>query len=240
MADLITLESISKIYGSKQNPMYALKDVSLTIQEGEMIAIMGPSGSGKSTLLNILGLIDKPSQGTYAIKGKPLNDIRKHKIHKTRNELIGFVFQYFALLKEYTVLDNVMMPLTYRRMPQRERKERALAYLEKVGLSGHAKKKPAALSGGQQQRVAIARALVGEPALVLADEPTGNLDQQTGAEIMTLLTDLNREGRTIIIVTHDLEVAKQCSRVIRIVDGVLTEGATETEVKGNEQQTVLT
>lgn len=216
---LIVLKDIKKVYSNKNHNTFALNGINLTINKGEIIAIMGRSGSGKSTLLNVMGLIDMPNEGEYTFNGKSLNEIRENKVHKTRNEMIGFIFQYFALLKEHTVLDNVALPLTYRKLKQRERENKAKFYLEKVGLKEHMHKTPDELSGGQQQRVAIARALVGEPELILADEPTGNLDRKTGEEIMNLLLQLNEEGRTIIIVTHDIEVANKCNRIIELVDG---------------------
>ncbi|MBM6648321.1 macrolide ABC transporter ATP-binding protein [Bacillus mycoides] len=216
---LIELKDIKKVYSNKNHKTFALNGINLTINKGEIIAVMGRSGSGKSTLLNVIGLIDMPNEGEYSLNGKTLSEIRRNKVHKTRNEIIGFIFQYFALLKEHTVLDNVALPLTYRKLKQRERENKAKFYLEKVGLKEQMHKKPDELSGGQQQRVAIARALVGEPELILADEPTGNLDRKTGEEIMNLLLQLNEEGRTIIIVTHDIEVANQCNRIIELVDG---------------------
>lgn len=219
MMELIKLKDIKKTYSHKSNPTYALNGINLTVRQGELIAIMGPSGSGKSTLLNILGLMDSPSEGEYFLGGRPFQEIRNHKIHKTRNQMIGFVFQYFALLKDYTVQENVVLPLTYRRLRNKERIAKAKFYLKKVGLEEHTHKKPDELSGGQQQRVAIARALVGEPELILADEPTGNLDRKTGSEIIGLLRQLNQEGKTIIVVTHDLDVAKKCDRIIEIIDG---------------------
>lgn len=219
MMEIIQLHNIKKSYRHMQNDTFALDGIDLTIQRGELIAVMGPSGSGKSTLLNILGLMDSPSEGEYFLGGKPLEQIRSRKLHKTRNQMIGFVFQYFALLKDYTACDNVILPLTYRRMRNKERVAKAKFYLEKVGLGEHMYKKPDELSGGQQQRVAIARALVGEPELILADEPTGNLDRGTGKEIIQLLQQLNKEGKTVIIVTHDIEVAKTCNRKIEILDG---------------------
>lgn len=221
MMELIQLTNIQKRYGNRNHYTYALHDINLTIHHGEMVAIMGPSGSGKSTLLNILGLIDSPTEGEYWLNGKPLEEIRRNKIHKTRNQMIGFVFQYFALLKDYSVLDNVVLPLTYRRLRHKERIDKATSYLEKVGLTEHIYKTPDELSGGQQQRTAIARALVGEPELILADEPTGNLDRKTGGEIINLLKQLNKEGKTIIIVTHDLEIARECDRTIELMDGTL-------------------
>ena len=219
MMELIRLTDIKRSYRYKSNDSYALDGINLTINKGELIAIMGPSGSGKSTLLNILGLMDYPSEGEYLLGGRSLQQIRNHKTHKIRNQMIGFVFQYFALLKDYTVQDNVVLPLTYRRLKNKERISKARYYLKKVGLEEHTHKTPDELSGGQQQRVAIARALVGEPELILADEPTGNLARKTGDEIIGILQELNREGKTIIIVTHDLEVANKCKRVIELVDG---------------------
>ncbi|MFP3376239.1 ABC transporter ATP-binding protein [Bacillus sp. SIMBA_069] len=216
---LIELKDIKKVYSNKNHNTFALNGINLTINKGEIIAIMGRSGSGKSTLLNVIGLIDMPDEGEYTLNEKTLTEIRANQVHKTRNEMIGFVFQYFALLKEHTVLDNVALPLTYRKLKQRERETKAKFYLEKVGLKEHMHKTPDELSGGQQQRVAIARALVGEPEIILADEPTGNLDRKTGEEIMNLLLQLNEEGRTIIIVTHDIEVANKCNRIIELVDG---------------------
>ncbi|MBE7096720.1 ABC transporter ATP-binding protein [Bacillus cereus] len=216
---LIVLKDIKKVYSNKNHNTFALNGINLTINKREIIAIMGRSGSGKSTLLNVIGLIDMPDGGEYTLNEKTLTEIRANQVHKTRNEMIGFVFQYFALLKEHTVLDNVALPLTYRKLKQRERENKAKFYLEKVGLKEQMYKTPDELSGGQQQRVAIARALVGEPELILADEPTGNLDRKTGEEIMDLLLQLNEEGRTIIIVTHDIEVANKCNRIIELVDG---------------------
>ena len=216
---LIELKDIKKVYSNKNHNTFALNGINLTIYKGEIIAVMGRSGSGKSTLLNVIGLIDMPNEGEYTLNGKSLTEIRANKVHKTRNKMIGFIFQYFALLKEHTVLDNVVLPLTYRKLKQRERENKAKFYIEKVGLKEHMYKTPDELSGGQQQRVAIARALVGEPELILADEPTGNLDRKTGEEIMNLLLQLNEEGRTIIIVTHDMEVANKCNRIIELVDG---------------------
>ncbi|MGG5252456.1 ABC transporter ATP-binding protein [Neobacillus sp. SM06] len=231
--DFINLKNIKKIYGNKNHLTFALNDINLSIKQGEMIAIMGPSGSGKSTLLNILGLIDTPTEGDYFLNGKSLHEIRKNKMHKTRNQMIGFVFQYFALLKDYTVLDNVILPLTYRKASHKERISKAKLYLEKVGLKEHMHKTPDELSGGQQQRVAIARALVCEPELILADEPTGNLDRKTGEEIIHLLLQLNKEGKTIIVVTHDVDVAKKCDRIIELIDGKVNHDTMTVEKVGN-------
>ncbi|MHA6480761.1 ABC transporter ATP-binding protein [Paenibacillus sp. strain BS8-2] len=219
--DLIQLKSLKKIYRRKQVYTNALGGIDLTVGKGEFVAIMGPSGSGKSTLLHILGLMDSPTEGEYVLNGQSHHHLRSRSIHRVRNSMIGFVFQYFALLKDYTALENVALPLTYRKSSSKERKEKAKAVLVKVGLAEHLDKKPNELSGGQQQRVAIARALVGEPELILADEPTGNLDRKTGEEIVGMLRQLNQEGKTIVIVTHDPEVAKQCGRIIEIRDGMI-------------------
>lgn len=214
--ELLQLENISKVY---DNNTIVLDNINLKIKKGELIAIMGPSGSGKSTLLNILGIVDSKTSGDYYINGKEVKELIKNKPNKLRNNFFGFIFQYFALLKQYTVLENVMLPLTYRKCTNKERINKSEFYLEKVGLLEHKDKKINKLSGGQQQRVAIARALVTEAEIILADEPTGNLDQKTGQDIMELLLEINRSCKTIIIVTHDYNIAKQCSRIIKIVDG---------------------
>jgi putative ABC transport system ATP-binding protein len=214
--NILELKDVSKIY---DNNTIVLENINLSIEQGESIAIMGPSGSGKSTLLNILGLVDSKTSGNYYINGNDVKELIKNKPHILRNKLFGFVFQYFALLKQYTVLENVMLPLTYRKCSNKERLEKSKFYLEKVGLIDHKDKKINKLSGGQQQRAAIARALATEAEIILADEPTGNLDQKTGQDIMDLLFQINKSGKTIIIVTHDYNIAKQCSRIIRIIDG---------------------
>ena len=217
---IIEVRNLSKIYNvGKSNETIALDNINIEIEEGELIAIVGPSGSGKSTLLNILGLMDKPTSGEYIIDNKFLNTIKNRKIHKIRNKYIGFVFQNFALLKEYSVLDNVMMPLNYRKLSNKEKKKIAEYYIKRVGLESHINKNPNELSGGQQQRVAIARALVGQPKIILADEPTGNLDQKTGEEIINLFMDIRKDGSTIVIVTHDMNIANRCDKIIKLVDG---------------------
>lgn len=217
--NILELKNVSKIY---DNDTIVLDNINLSIKQGELIAIMGPSGSGKSTLLNILGLVDSKTKGDYYVKGKDIKELIKNKPHILRNRLFGFVFQYFALLKQYTVLENVMLPLTYRKCSNKEMIKKSEFYLEKVGLLEHKDKKINKLSGGQQQRVAIARALVTETEIILADEPTGNLDQKTGQDIMNLFLEINKSGKTIIIVTHDYNIAKQCSRIIRIIDGKIS------------------
>lgn len=216
---IIELVNVSKVYDNKTT---VLNNINLSIEKGELVAIMGPSGSGKSTLLNILGIVDSKSEGHYYINEKDVNELMKDKPHILRNKFFGFIFQYFALLKQYTVLENVMLPLTYRKCTNKERIDKAKFYLDKVGLLEHKDKKINKLSGGQQQRVAIARALVTETDIILADEPTGNLDQVTGQTIMDLLLEINKQGKTVVIVTHDYDIAKQCSRIITITDGKIS------------------
>lgn len=216
MINIIEIKNLSKVY---DNEIKVLDNINLSIKKGELIAIMRPSGSGKSTLLNILGLIDVQSSGNYYIEGKEVKDLMKNKPNLVRNKLFGFIFQYYTLLKQYTVIENVMLPLTYRKISNKERVEKSILYLKKVGLFHLKDKKINKLSGGQQQRVAIARALVTEPEIILADEPTGNLDQKTGQDIMDLLIEINAAGKTVIIVTHDYNIAKQCSRIVRVIDG---------------------
>ena len=216
MINIIERKNLSKVY---DNEIKVLDNINLSIKKGELIAIMRPSGSGKSTLLNILGLIDVQSSGNYYIEGKEVKDLMKNKPNLVRNKLFGFIFQYYTLLKQYTVIENVMLPLTYRKISNKERVEKSILYLKKVGLFYLKDKKINKLSGGQQQRVAIARALVTEPEIILADEPTGNLDQKTGQDIMDLLIEINAAGKTVIIVTHDYNIAKQCSRIVRVIDG---------------------
>ena len=220
---MIELKNINKIYKVGGEDFYALRDVSLTVREGDMIAVRGASGSGKTTLLNILGCLDKANSGSYTLRGEDVFSLSDGKQAAKRNREIGFVLQDFALIDSKTVLYNVMLPLLLGKIPYRKVKEKARDALGKVGLAGQAKKKANQLSGGQRQRVAIARALVGEPSLILADEPTGQLDSGTGEQIMSLLTELNREGITILIVTHDDRVASYCHRQCHITDGMLSE-----------------
>ncbi len=199
-----------------------LTDISLSIKQGELIAIMGPSGSGKSTLMNIIGCLDRPTSGIYRFENREIDTLSDDELAAVRNRKIGFVFQTFNLLPRFTALKNVEVPLIYSGISARDRRERAIPLLEKVGLSERVNHKPAELSGGQQQRVAIARALVNNPSLLLADEPTGNLDSRSGGEILNILTGLNRQGVTIIIVTHDQTVASLCRRKIQLKDGRIT------------------
>ncbi|CAH2462143.1 MULTISPECIES: ABC transporter ATP-binding protein [Bacillus cereus group] len=213
---MIQLANVAKGYG-KSN-FSALKDINLTIEKGEMIAIMGPSGSGKSTLLNIIGLIDSPSTGKYFLDGMDMSTL-KSNYHKYRNKEVGFVFQNFSLLDDYTVIENVMLPLIYRRISHKKCIQISKEMLEMVGLERHINKYPYELSGGEQQRTAIARALAQDTKIILADEPTGALDQENGEKIMSILKEINKQGRTVLVVTHDQKVAEYCQRTIRLLDG---------------------
>ncbi|WWU65374.1 ABC transporter ATP-binding protein [Clostridium baratii] len=215
---LISINNLEKVYGKGNGKVVALDDVNIDIEKGDMVAIMGPSGSGKSTLLNILGLLDSPTNGEYKLDGKKVNSLPKDKIALVRNEMIGFVFQNFNLLNNQNLIYNVILPLTYSKN-KKNMKERGKEILEKVGLGSYIQKTPNELSGGQKQRVAIARALINNPKIILADEPTGALDKKTGEEILNIFQELNEKGQTIIIVTHDINIAKKCKRIIKIVDG---------------------
>ncbi len=221
---LIQLENISKIYNSEEIKTVALNGVSLKINEGELTAITGPSGSGKSTLLHILGLLDRPTTGEYIFENKNIINLSDEELALFRNEKIGFVFQAFFLLSSITVLENVKLPLLYSKVDEKKWNELALNALEEVGLSHRLNHFPTQLSGGEKQRVAIARALINNPSIILADEPTGNLDTKTGTEIIEIMKNLNRsEGKTFVIVTHDPRLTKFCQRVIRLQDGKIIE-----------------
>ena len=221
--ELIELIEISKIYGVGDIQVQALDRVSLNISNGEFVAIMGPSGSGKSTLMNILGCLDRPTSGRYVLAGEDVSDLNKNQLAQIRNRRMGFIFQSYNLLPRTTALENVILPLIYNRngtaLNDEQQRAKALEMLATVGLAERANHQPQELSGGQAQRVAIARALINDPALILADEPTGNLDSKSGQEIMVLLSRLNAQGRTIVMVTHDQSVAKHAGRVIRFLDG---------------------
>ena len=220
MTTMIKLTGINKIYRTEEIETQALENVNLEVQKGEFLSIMGPSGCGKSTLLNIMGLLDSPTSGTIEINGTRTESMGDKELAAFRNQTLGFVFQSFHLINSLNVIDNVELPLLYRKMSSSERTALAKQVLERVGLSHRMKHMPTQLSGGQCQRVAIARAIVGNPEIILADEPTGNLDSKMGAEVMELLHKLNREdGRTIVMVTHNEEQAKQTARTIRFFDG---------------------
>ena len=217
---MIKLTGINKIYRTNEIETLALENVNLDVEKGEFVSIMGPSGCGKSTLLNIMGLLDAPSSGKIEINGTSVENMKDKELAAFRNKTLGFVFQSFHLINSLNVIDNVELPLLYRKMPAKERTRLAKEVLERVGLSHRMRHMPTQLSGGQCQRVAIARAIVGNPEIILADEPTGNLDSKMGAEVMELLHKLNKEdGRTIVMVTHNEEQAKQTSRTIRFFDG---------------------
>ncbi|HFI0235198.1 TPA: ABC transporter ATP-binding protein [Streptococcus suis] len=220
---LIKLRAINKSYQNGDQELRVLKDIDLEVEEGEFLAIMGPSGSGKSTLMNIIGLLDRSTTGNYWLEDQEVSQLSEKKLAQVRNDQIGFVFQQFFLLAKLNALQNVELPLIYAGLPAAKRKELAKQLLEKVELSERMTHLPSELSGGQKQRVAIARALVNSPAIILADEPTGALDTKTGQQIMDLLTNLNREGKTIIMVTHEPEIAAYASRTIVLRDGVITE-----------------
>jgi putative ABC transport system ATP-binding protein len=227
MADVIRLAHVSKVYRTGPFAVAALRDVSLTIEGGEYVSIMGPSGSGKSTLMHILGCLDVPTGGHYWLAGEDVSHMDEVALSEVRNRHIGFVFQQFNLLPSLSAWRNVELPLIYAGVGRTERRERATRALERVGLGDRLDHRPNELSGGQQQRVAIARALVGDPALVLADEPTGALDSNSAREVMGLLRELHDAGRTLLIITHDREVANNAERMVRIRDGLL---ATDAEV----------
>ncbi|MDN3679861.1 ABC transporter ATP-binding protein [Vibrio tapetis subsp. quintayensis] len=216
---LVNLTNISKHYQSGEETIKALDDVSLSILSGEHIAILGPSGSGKSTLMNMLGCLDKPTSGQYILADQDVSQLSSHQLAGIRNQKIGFVFQSFNLLEYASALDNVALPLVYRGANAKERRKKASELLHRVGLGDRLHHKPNQLSGGQKQRVAIARALVNDPQIILADEPTGALDSKSGAEIERLFKELNQEGRTIIVVTHDNLLAQRTARVVTIKDG---------------------
>lgn len=222
MKKLIDLKNVSKSYRNGDQELQVLKDVHLEVEEGEFVAIMGPSGSGKSTLMNIIGMLDRPTSGEYYLEGEEVAKLSEKKLAKVRNQQIGFVFQQFFLLSKLNALQNVELPLIYAGVSQSKRKALAEQYLKKVELETRMHHLPSELSGGQKQRVAIARALVNHPSIILADEPTGALDTKTGEQIMELLTELNREGKTIIMVTHESEIAAFAKRQIVIRDGVIS------------------
>ncbi|MDR6123917.1 putative ABC transport system ATP-binding protein [Bacillus sp. SLBN-46] len=224
---IIQIKDLMKTYKLGGETVHALNNVSIEIDKGEFLAIIGPSGSGKSTLMNMIGCLDRPQSGKYLLAGKDIGKMNDNQLATIRNQKIGFIFQNFNLLTKLTALENVELPLLYSGVPTKERRERALESLQKVGLKDRSGHLPTQLSGGQQQRVAIARALVGNPAILLADEPTGALDSKTSKEILSIMKELNELGHTIILITHDLEIAKQAKRMVSIQDGQLQENGGE-------------
>jgi putative ABC transport system ATP-binding protein len=221
MNSVIKIENATKTYSMGEVEVHALRGVSLNINKGEFVAIIGPSGSGKSTLMHIIGLLDRPTSGKVYLQGKDVNKLSQDERANLRNKHIGFVFQQFNLLARTSALDNVILPLLYAGVENRERIKRATNVLSGVGLGERLDHSPTQLSGGQQQRVAIARALINNPTMILADEPTGNLDSKSGKEIMNLLSELNKKGNTIVLVTHELDIAKGAKRTVELMDGAI-------------------
>ena len=226
---LVKLDGVTKVFLTDEVETHALAGIHLDIRKGDYIAIAGPSGCGKSTLLSILGLLDTPTDGTYLLNDRPVQGLSLAERARIRNREIGFIFQSFNLIGDLTVFENVELPLTYRGMPASERKQRATEALEKVGMGHRAKHLPSQLSGGQQQRVAVARALAGSPAVLLADEPTGNLDSKNGEAVMDLLAELHQGGATIVMVTHDTRFARHAARSVHLFDGRIVQEQMETD-----------
>ena len=224
---ILSMRQIVKQYPMGDEIQTVLKGIDMDVKQGEFVAVLGPSGSGKSTLMNIIGCLDTPTSGTYVLSRRDVGGLNEDELAQVRSKEIGFIFQSFQLLSRQTAVENVELPLIYSGVHERERRERAKQMLERVGLADKMDHYPNQLSGGQQQRVAIARALANHPAILLADEPTGALDQQTGRQVMSLFHDLNEEGNTIIMITHDIGIARHAQRIVRLLDGVLTEGVAE-------------
>ena len=240
MEPLITIKDIGRKYIIGTEIIHALKSVSLNINKGEFVALMGPSGSGKSTLMNILGCLDTPTKGEYILNGINVSHMTDNELAEVRNEEIGFVFQTFNLLPRNTALDNVALPLIYAGINRENRRARAKKALENVGLGNRTDHKPNELSGGQRQRVAVARALINDPSIILADEPTGNLDTKTSIEIMGLLEDIHAKGNTIILVTHEEDIAKHAHRIVRMRDGLIENDYPNTDIQKVDRQAAVT
>ena len=225
--EILTMKNIVKEYVMGDEISRVLKGIDLTVEEGEFLAVLGPSGSGKSTLMNIIGCLDVPTSGEYILSGRKIADQDEKSLAHIRSKEIGFIFQSFHLLQRQTALENVELPMIYANVKEKERKQRAMEVLEKVGLKDKMDHYPNQMSGGQQQRVAIARSIVNNPTILLADEPTGALDQKTGAQVMELFHELNDKGRCIIMITHDVHIAQHAKRIVRILDGNISEGVVE-------------
>ena len=230
---MIAIKDLHKSYKMGSNVLHVLKGINFNVEEGEMVAIMGSSGSGKSTLLNIVGMLDLLDSGSYTLDGVPIVNLNETKAAKYRNKFLGFIFQSFNLINYKTALENVALPLYYQRVPKKERDEKALQYLTKVGLANWATHLPSELSGGQKQRVAIARALAAQPKVLLADEPTGALDSTTSYEVMQLLQEINDEGKTLLVVTHEEDIAKMCKRIVQLKDGIIKEDKKVNQVRAS-------
>ena len=232
--NMIEIKDLHKSYQMGSNSLHVLKGLNFSVEKGELVAIMGSSGSGKSTLLNILGMLDESDSGEYHLDGVPIKNLNETKAAKYRNKFLGFVFQSFNLISYKSALENVALPLYYQKKKRKERQRKALEYLEKVGLAEWATHLPSELSGGQKQRVAIARALAAEPKVLLADEPTGALDSTTSYELMELVQSINAEGMTILVVTHESDIAHMCKRIVHLKDGVIVEDEKIEQVKASE------
>ncbi len=231
---MIEIKNLHKSYTMGSNSLKVLKGINVSIAEGELVAIMGSSGSGKSTLLNIIGMLDELDEGSYTLDGVPIKNLNETKAATYRNKFLGFVFQSFNLINYKNAMENVALPLYYQKVARKERQEKALKYLEQVGLKEWANHLPSELSGGQKQRVAIARAMAAEPKVLLADEPTGALDSKTSHEIMNLIQKINDAGSTILVVTHEIEIANMCKRIVYLKDGVILEDKKVTQVRASE------
>ena len=230
---MIKLKSLHKSYKMGSSSLHVLKGINLNIEDGELVAIMGSSGSGKSTLLNILGMLDTADKGDYILDSFKIENLNETKAAKYRNKFLGFIFQSFNLINYKTALENVSLPLYYQGISRKERQQIALDYLDRVGLKEWATHLPSELSGGQKQRVAIARAMASKPKVLLADEPTGALDTKTSCDVMDLIQKINEEGKTILVVTHELEIAKMCKRIVKLKDGVIVEDSKVKQVKAS-------
>jgi putative ABC transport system ATP-binding protein len=231
---MIEIKDLHKSYKMGSNSLHVLKGINFSVEEGELVAIMGSSGSGKSTLLNILGMLDELDEGSYTLDNVPIKDLNETKAAQYRNKFLGFIFQSFNLINYKSAVENVALPLYYQRVPRKERQEKALKYLEQVGLKEWATHLPSELSGGQKQRVAIARAMAAEPKVLLADEPTGALDSTTSYEVMDLIQKINDNGNTILVVTHEEDIAHMCKRIVHLKDGVIVEDKKVKQVRASQ------